>query len=60
MKQKNAQSPDYRPEFHEEVLRKIRNKKALIGVVGLGYVGLPLCREFSAKLCPTLGFDTDP
>ena len=44
----------------EEIISKIRRKKALIGVMGLGYVGLPLCREFSAKLCPTLGFDTDP
>jgi len=29
-----------------------------IGVVGLGYVGLPLAVEFG-KVCPTLGFDID-
>ena len=32
--------------------------KAKIGIVGLGYVGLPLAFEFSKKF-PTIGFDTD-
>lgn len=42
------------------LLKKIRERRALIGVVGLGYVGLPLCREFAGRSCLTLGFDTDP
>ena len=33
---------------------------ARIAVIGLGYVGLPLARCFSAKGFPVLGFDTDP
>jgi len=45
---------------HTDLLQKIEQKKALIGVVGLGYVGLPLCREFARQSCRTLGFDTDP
>ena len=35
----------------------IRNLK--IGVVGLGYVGLPLAVEFGKKY-PTVGFDVNP
>jgi len=42
------------------LLDAIRNKKARVGVVGLGYVGLPLLIEFAKKGFPVLGFDTDP
>ncbi len=38
------------------LLSKIKNKDAVIGVVGLGYVGLPLAVEFG-KQFKTLGFD---
>ena len=38
------------------LLSKIQNKEAVIGVVGLGYVGLPLAVEFGKKF-KTLGFD---
>src|SRR4029079_5768702 len=37
----------------------IRDKKAVVGVVGLGYVGLPLIRAFVAACYRTLGFDVD-
>ncbi len=37
----------------------IRNKSALIGVVGLGYVGLPLALNFAEKKFKVIGFDTD-
>ena len=37
----------------------IRRKTAKIGVLGLGYVGLPLIRTFVAAGFPTLGFDVD-
>ena len=30
-----------------------------IGVIGLGYVGLPLCIQFATKGCRVIGFDTD-
>ena len=39
--------------------KKIETKKALIGVIGLGYVGLPLAREFLNADFTVLGFDTD-
>ncbi|MBI2824345.1 MAG: nucleotide sugar dehydrogenase [Planctomycetia bacterium] len=37
----------------------IREKTARVGVVGLGYVGLPLIRAFVAAGYRTLGFDVD-
>jgi len=37
----------------------IRDKKALVGVVGLGYVGIPLIRAFVAAGYRTMGFDVD-
>ncbi len=35
-------------------------KKAKVGVIGLGYVGLPLIRTFVAAGFNTLGYDADP
>ena len=32
-------------DFKEQLLQKINNKDAVVGVVGLGYVGLPLAVE---------------
>jgi UDP-N-acetyl-D-glucosamine dehydrogenase len=37
----------------------IETKKAKIGVIGLGYVGLPLAIEIAAKGFEVLGIDTD-
>ncbi|MBL8707421.1 MAG: nucleotide sugar dehydrogenase [Rhodospirillales bacterium] len=39
---------------------KLVNKKARIGVIGLGYVGLPLIEAFNDKGFDTLGCDIDP
>src|SRR5436190_2846674 len=38
----------------------VRSKKAVVGVIGLGYVGLPLVRLFALKGLRVLGFDIDP
>ncbi|MDP4199296.1 MAG: nucleotide sugar dehydrogenase [Bacteroidota bacterium] len=43
-----------------ELERKLRDKTAKIGVIGLGYVGLPLAVEFSVKGFETVGIDLDP
>jgi UDP-N-acetyl-D-glucosamine dehydrogenase len=37
----------------------INRRRALVGVLGLGYVGLPLARAFVRQGFPVLGFDTD-
>ncbi|HUI28801.1 MAG TPA: nucleotide sugar dehydrogenase [Candidatus Acidoferrales bacterium] len=43
-----------------ELLKKrITEKKIKVGVVGLGYVGLPLAVEFAGKGVETLGIDLD-
>jgi UDP-N-acetyl-D-glucosamine dehydrogenase len=39
---------------------KIRNRSANIGVIGLGYVGLPLSLLFSEEKFRVTGFDIDP
>jgi UDP-N-acetyl-D-glucosamine dehydrogenase len=41
------------------LLEKIRSKDAHVGVVGLGYVGLPLLLRFSEVGYRVLGFDAD-
>ena len=41
----------------EELLRKIQNKDRVCGVVGLGYVGLPLAVEKAKAGFRTIGFD---
>ncbi|MFM9995271.1 MAG: nucleotide sugar dehydrogenase [Phycisphaerales bacterium] len=38
---------------------RLASPDALVGVVGLGYVGLPLAAAFHASGCRVLGFDTD-
>ena len=42
-----------------EIISLITNKKARIGVIGLGYVGLPLIVEFAANGFKGFGFEVD-
>lgn len=42
------------------LLNKIEKRTASVGVVGLGYVGLPLVLEFIRAGFPVRGFDLDP
>jgi len=53
MAQSNTISPS------AELEAKLRNRSAKIGVVGLGYVGLPLAIEFATKGFATVGIDLD-
>ncbi len=43
----------------DEIMGKIKSREASVGVIGLGYVGLPLAREFLEKNFTLLGFDID-
>lgn len=46
---------------HDLPLReKLRDHSARVGVIGLGYVGLPLVQSFIRGGFRTLGFDVDP
>ena len=40
-------------------LTRLREKTATIGIVGLGYVGLPLVISFTTKGYSVIGFDID-
>jgi UDP-N-acetyl-D-glucosamine dehydrogenase len=42
-----------------EFIRLLKNKEALIGIVGLGYVGLPLALRYSEVGFKVIGFDVD-
>ncbi len=44
---------------HAALLDRIRSREAIVGVIGLGYVGLPLVREFARGGARVLGFDVD-
>ncbi|MGE0482398.1 MAG: nucleotide sugar dehydrogenase [Phycisphaerae bacterium] len=39
---------------------KIESAEAIVGVIGLGYVGLPLVREFCKAGFRCIGYDVDP
>ncbi|MBF0178680.1 MAG: nucleotide sugar dehydrogenase [Magnetococcales bacterium] len=43
----------------EKLLEKIRARQAVVGIVGLGYVGLPLAARFLEERFPVIGFDVD-
>ncbi|MFQ5349855.1 MAG: nucleotide sugar dehydrogenase [Thermoanaerobaculia bacterium] len=44
----------------ENLLARTRERRALVGVLGLGYVGLPLSLAFARAGFRVLGYDIDP
>jgi UDP-N-acetyl-D-glucosamine dehydrogenase len=46
-------------ETHSQLVTKLRNKTAKIGIVGLGYVGLPLLLRYCEVGYRVVGFDVD-
>jgi UDP-N-acetyl-D-glucosamine dehydrogenase len=44
----------------DRLLQKIDTREARVGIIGMGYVGLPLARSFAAAGFRVLGFDIDP
>jgi UDP-N-acetyl-D-glucosamine dehydrogenase len=47
------------PKIARERLERIQSRKAKVGIIGLGYVGLPLSLLFSEAGFPVTGFDID-
>jgi len=45
------------PDVAQELIRKAERREALFGIVGLGYVGLPLAIELAKAGYRVLGFD---
>lgn len=43
----------------QDLLNKIESKEYKIGIIGLGYVGLPLMWTFHQKQMPVIGYDID-
>ena len=43
----------------EQIIKKIQKKEVLVGVIGMGYVGLPLVLRFCEVGYKVLGFDVD-
>src|SRR5262245_15108163 len=48
-----------RVSSHAGLSELIQTKRAIVGVIGLGYVGLPLIRAFTSAGFRCLGFDVD-
>jgi len=44
----------------QSFLDKIESNEVIVGVIGLGYVGLPLAVNFAVAGVKTLGFDKNP
>jgi UDP-N-acetyl-D-glucosamine dehydrogenase len=44
----------------DDLLASITAHKAIVGIIGLGYVGLPLVLRFGEENFKVLGFDVDP
>ncbi|MBE3112018.1 MAG: nucleotide sugar dehydrogenase, partial [Acidobacteria bacterium] len=42
------------------LLDRIRSRQAVVGIIGQGYVGLPLALVFAEASFPVVGFDLDP
>lgn len=46
-------------DYKANLLKKIQDDTALVGIIGLGYVGLPLALAFAGNGLDVLGFDID-
>lgn len=46
-------------DTQQSLFQKINDGQATVGIIGLGYVGLPLAIAFADKGFPVLGFDID-
>ena len=46
-------------KIKNNLIKKIKHKKIIVGIIGLGYVGLPLALACCKKGFKTIGFDID-
>ncbi|MCK5438774.1 MAG: UDP-N-acetyl-D-glucosamine dehydrogenase, partial [Gemmatimonadetes bacterium] len=45
--------------LRKDLQERIESREAVVGIIGLGYVGLPLAVAFGEATFPTLGFDVN-
>jgi UDP-N-acetyl-D-glucosamine dehydrogenase len=50
---------DSKPAYLEQLTTKLRDRTAVIGIIGLGYVGLPLTLRYAEAGFRVLGIDID-
>jgi UDP-N-acetyl-D-glucosamine dehydrogenase len=48
------------PGAADALRARLRDRTCRVGIIGLGYVGLPLARAFADRGLSVLGFDVDP
>lgn len=58
--ERSVDQPNLTDSQGMNLLKKIDSREAKIGVIGLGYVGLPLVIEFCKAGFQVTGFDVDP
>lgn len=46
--------------YREKILERIKANQEVVGIIGLGYVGLPLAVNFAEAGIKTIGFDKNP
>jgi UDP-N-acetyl-D-glucosamine dehydrogenase len=49
----------FKETMNNTLLNKLNERRAVVGVIGLGYVGLPLAVEFARGGLKVIGFDLD-
>jgi len=47
-------------DWHHDLATRLGGRRCVIGIIGLGYVGLPLALEFGRAGFRVLGFDVNP
>ncbi len=43
----------------KKLIKKFKGKKFTVGIIGLGYVGLPVCERFVSAKIDVIGVDND-
>jgi UDP-N-acetyl-D-glucosamine dehydrogenase len=56
---KTGQDPKSGNDVQAALLKKVQARQAAVGIIGLGYVGLPLAKAFSTSGYRVTGFDID-
>ena len=55
----NLKSENYADAVANQLRKRIQNREIRVGIIGLGYVGLPLAIRFSEEGFKTIGLDID-